>query len=150
MTQIVYLALGSNMGDRQQNLALALAALSPAVTVLRASPIYETPPWGYADQPTFLNQVVQAETSLPPLDLLAYLKELERTLGRKPSFQNGPRQIDIDILLYGAEVLNLPQLVIPHPRMHERGFVLVPLADLAPDLIHPVLGRSIRDLQGTV
>jgi len=148
---IVYLALGTNLGQRLENLKTAVAALgaaSPqgaaALTGLVASPVYETPPWGYTDQPDFLNMAVRGETSLPPLDLLARLKHLETRLGRVPSVRYGPRLIDIDILFYGDLVLNTPQLTIPHPRLHERAFVLVPLADVAPELVHPAFGRPIR------
>ena len=115
----------------------ACSALAPSVQLLQASPVYETPPWGFLDQPAFLNQVLQAETGLPPLDLLAFLKDLETELGRQPNFRYGPRLIDMDILLYDDLVLSLPGLEIPHPRLAERAFVLVPLADLAPDLCYP-------------
>lgn len=146
MASIVYLGLGTNLGDRRKNLQMAASALPPAVRVLRASPVYETPPWGYSDQPPFYNQALEVETDLPPLDLLAYLKDLESKLGRKATFHYGPRQIDLDILFYGDQVFQHEMLTIPHLRLHERAFILVPLADLAPDLRHPQLGATVREM----
>lgn len=146
MDHTVYLALGANLGDRAANLRAAVAALPPAVKVLALSPIYETPPWGLVEQPPFLNQVLRGETSLNPLDLLVYLKEIERRLGRQKTVRYGPRTIDLDILFYDLETVETPELTIPHPRLPERAFVLVPLADLDPDLRHPGLGVSVRKL----
>jgi 2-amino-4-hydroxy-6-hydroxymethyldihydropteridine diphosphokinase len=142
--------LGTNLGDRLANLQAAQAALAPQVSILAASPVYETAPWGYRDQPAFLNRVVQAQTGLSPVDLLLHLKHIEVTLGRKPNFRNGPRLIDLDILFYADLVLDTPDLVIPHPRLAERAFVLIPLADLAPGLRHPVFGLTIRELLQSV
>jgi len=144
--KIIYLALGSNLGDRLAILRAAVAALPPAVNVQAESPVYETPPWGYLDQPAFLNLVLQGTTALKPLPLLEDLKRLERTLGREETFHWGPRRIDIDILFYDDLVLETPRLSLPHPGLAERAFVLVPLADLAADLRHPVLGKSVREL----
>ncbi len=143
---IVYLALGSNLGDRLENLKEAIAALPPQMDVKAKSHVYETPPWGYEDQPRFLNQVLKAQTYLQPDALLKHLKRLEIALGRKASFRNGPRLIDMDILLYDDLVLNTPALTVPHPHMHERSFVLLPMMDIAPDLVHPVTKKSIREL----
>lgn len=108
--------------------------------------IYETAPWGFLDQPKFLNQVLEIDTCLSPLSLLAYLKRIETDLGRTPTFHFGPRLIDIDILLYGDQVIELADLVVPHPQMHERAFVLIPLAELAPNACHPTLGQTIGQL----
>jgi 2-amino-4-hydroxy-6-hydroxymethyldihydropteridine diphosphokinase len=146
MDHIVYLALGTNLGNRLLNLNTAINNLTPQMNVKKKSPVYETPPWGFADQPAFLNQVVQVETYEGPEPLLKHLKRLETALGRVPNFQNGPRLIDIDILFYDDLVLNTASLVIPHPRLHERTFVLAPLADIAPELIHPVLHKSVREM----
>ena len=143
---MIYLALGANLGDREANLCQARAALAPQVQVLAASPIYETAPWGYLAQPAYLNQVVQVTTELAPLNLLAHLKQIEENLGRKPNFKFGPRLIDLDILFYHDQVINLNELVIPHPHLAERAFVLVPLADLAPDLRHPTLGLTVTEM----
>ncbi len=143
---IVYLSLGSNMGSRAANLKEALSALSPQLDVKKKSRVYETPPWGYAEQEKFLNQVLMAKTYVEPELLLKHLKRLEVALGRKPSFQNGPRSIDIDILFYDDLAIESPALTIPHPRLHERGFVLLPLMDIAPDLLHPVHKKSISEL----
>ena len=143
---IIYLALDSNLGDRLANLKQAVASLTPQAEVKAKSQVYETLPWGYEDQPKFLNQVVRATTYLEPEPLLKHLKRLEVALGRKESFQNGPRVIDIDILFYDDLVLNRPSLVIPHPRLHERGFVLLPLLELAPELIHPLNKKSVREM----
>jgi len=146
MTHTVYIALGTNLGDRLDNLHAAIEALEPKVSILIKSHVYETPPWGYEDQPAFLNMVVKAETSLEPEALLNFLKQLEVELGREQNFRWGPRLIDLDILFYGDLVIDTPPLVIPHPRLHERAFVLVPLVDIAPDLVHPIFQRSASQL----
>lgn len=143
---IVFLALGTNLGDRQENLKQAVASLPPQMEVKAKSHIYETPPWGYEEQPKFYNQVVKAETYVQPEALLKHLKRLEIALGRKASFQNGPRLIDLDLLFYDDLVLKTPILTLPHPRLHERGFVLLPMMDIAPGLVHPVLKKTIREL----
>jgi len=146
MKHVVYIALGTNLGERAANLRAAIESLLPKVSVLAKSHVYETPPWGYEDQPAFLNMVIRAETNLEPGALLKYLKQLEVKLGRESNFRWGPRLIDLDILFYDDLVVDTPPLVIPHPRLHERAFVLVPLADVASDMIHPVLERSVREI----
>jgi 2-amino-4-hydroxy-6-hydroxymethyldihydropteridine diphosphokinase len=147
---IIYLGLGSNVGDRRANLQAAADGLPPALTLLRASGIYETEPWGYQEQPVFLNQVLEVETSLSPVDLLAALKHLEANLGRQATFRYGPRTIDLDILIYDRLVLSQPDLVIPHPQLALRAFTLVPLAELVPNLIHPVMGVTIAELRDRI
>jgi 2-amino-4-hydroxy-6-hydroxymethyldihydropteridine diphosphokinase len=147
----VYLALGSNLGDRASALHNAVEQMeSPELRVLRTSGVYETEPRELVDQPWFLNQVVEAETSLFPRQLLMRLKRLEIALGRRPSVPKGPRAIDIDILLYGDAVVSTPDLAIPHLGLGERRFVLEPLAELAPDLRHPRTGKSIKEMLGPV
>lgn len=143
---IVYLALGSNLGDRLENLKQAIASLPPQMDVKAKSHVYETPPWGYEDQPRFLNQVLKTQTYLQPEQLLKHIKRLEVALGRKATFRNGPRMIDIDILMYDDLVLNTSILTLPHPHMHERGFVLLPMMDIAPDVIHPLSGKTVREM----
>lgn len=142
----VFIGLGTNLGDRMENLAAARRSLPPNVLLLAVSPIYETRPWGYVDQPDFLNQVVKAETELAPLDLLAYLKQWEVRLGRSPTFKNGPRVVDLDLLFYDDLIFESPVLTIPHPGIATRAFVLAPLADIAPDYCHPISGITVREL----
>lgn len=146
MDHIVYLALGSNMGNRLSNLKAAVLNLTPQMTVKQKSSIYETPPWGFTEQDAFLNQVVKVTTYLEPEPLLRHLKRMETALGRVPNFQNGPRVIDIDILFFDKMIINTPPLVVPHPRLHERAFVLVPLAEIEPDFVHPILQRPINKI----
>jgi 2-amino-4-hydroxy-6-hydroxymethyldihydropteridine diphosphokinase len=150
MPHKIYLGLGSNLGDRQATLDAAVSALAPSVRLLHRSAIYETAPWGYTDQPAFLNQVLEAETDLDPKDLLALLKATEKQLGRQTRFKNGPREIDIDILLVDDLVLNEDRLRVPHPGLHERAFILTPLADVAPDLIIPGQKQTVKDLLATL
>jgi 2-amino-4-hydroxy-6-hydroxymethyldihydropteridine diphosphokinase len=140
-----YLGLGSNIGDREQNLKDALAKLAaPDLRVARLSSVYETEPVGFTAQRWFLNLVVEIETELFPLQLLSRIAKIEQALGRARTVKNGPRTLDVDILLYGRAVVRSAKLEIPHPRMAERRFVLAPLAELAPELRHPVTHRSIR------
>jgi len=146
----VYLGLGANLGDRQQNLARALHLIHSFAVIQQQSSIYETKPVGYLDQPDFLNLVCYATTELSPSALLQSAKQIEKQLGRQASFRNAPRVIDIDILLYDDLVLESPELTIPHPRLAERAFVLVPLAEIAPVLTHPILKLSIVDLLHSV
>jgi len=143
----VYLALGTTLGDRAANLRQALAALPPAFTVEAASPMYETEPMYVTAQPKFLNMACRATTALLPLQALQALKLLEAELGREPAIRFGPRLIDIDLLFYGDIAFDSPDLTLPHPRLHERAFVLVPLADIAPDFIHPGLNQTIAALR---
>jgi len=141
-----YLCLGSNMGDRQDNLKKGLEYLSQRLRLIRKSSIYETEPVDNPQQPHFLNMVCQVKTMLKAEDLLVLLKAIERKQGRLPGRRNAPRPIDIDILLYGDEVVNTPNLTIPHPRLEQRAFVLVPLAEIAPGLMHPAAKKTVKEL----
>jgi 2-amino-4-hydroxy-6-hydroxymethyldihydropteridine diphosphokinase len=145
-TVTVYLGLGSNLGERQENLDKALEYLSQRLRITGVSSIYDTEPVGNQEQPRFLNMVCCARTMLQSGELLILAKGIERKMGRQPGKLNSPRTIDIDILLYGSEVVNSPGLVIPHPRLTQRAFILVPLAELAPDLVHPQNKKSIKEL----
>ena len=147
---LAYIGVGTNLGNRQENLHQATQALGRQVDLLRSSPIYETAPWGFLDQPAFLNQVLEIQTDIAPPDLLAALKQIEADMGRLPSVRYGPRLIDLDILFYGQECINLPGLTIPHPALCERAFVLVPLSDLAPELRHPVNGLLVKEILSRV
>lgn len=150
MSRQVYLALGTNLGNRLENLQAAQQELADVVRNLVCSPVYETPPWGVLDQPAFLNMVVTGEPGLNPMALLHFLKDLEKRLGRQPGVRYGPRLIDLDILFYADWIIDEPGLTIPHPRLAERAFVLAPLADLAPDLVHPVLQQTVSQLLSQV
>jgi len=143
---IVYLGLGSNLGNRQDNLDRALDFLSQRLRVEKVSSVYDTEPVGNVDQPRFLNLVCQVHTKLAPMELLTLAKGIERKLGRVSGKRNAPRPIDIDILFYDDQVIETPELVIPHPRLAERAFVLTPLAEIAPDLVHLPSGKTIKQL----
>ncbi len=146
----IYLGLGSNLGDRMASLLEALDRLKRRVEITTVSSVYETEPVGYLDQPKFLNAVCRGATTLEPLELLTFIKGIEKEMGRNPSFPNAPRIIDIDILFYDDLVLNTPELVIPHPRLAERAFVLVPLAEVAREMTHPQLSMTIATLARNV
>ncbi|MDD4875665.1 MAG: 2-amino-4-hydroxy-6-hydroxymethyldihydropteridine diphosphokinase [Dehalococcoidales bacterium] len=142
----VYLGLGSNLGNRQENLDMALNFLSQRLRIKKVSSVYDTEPIGNINQPRYLNLVCQASSMLAPVALLILVKGIERKLGRTVNAPDMPRPIDIDILFYGDKVKKTDELTIPHPRLSERAFVLVPLAEIAPELVHPVSGESIKKL----
>jgi 2-amino-4-hydroxy-6-hydroxymethyldihydropteridine diphosphokinase len=158
----VFLSLGANTGDRQKNIELALQHLEKVIAIQAVSSLYETEPVGEGGKPLlfdqlgsqplpfFLNLACQGKTNLEPSNLLTALKEIEASLGRRPSFRNAPRPIDIDILLYDNLQITLPQLVIPHPRMRERAFVLLPLAEIAPLIVEPVSGQTIQQMAANI
>ena len=142
----VYLGLGSNKGERLIYLKRAIDELHKVGKIITVSPVYETEPWGEIVQPRFLNAVIRMVTELTPLLLLREVKAIEQRVGRQPSPRWGPREIDIDILFYDGLILDTPELKIPHPYLHVRPFVLIPLADIAPDLVHPVLKKTVCEL----
>jgi len=149
-TNRVYVGLGSNLGDRLKNINDALHRLALISIIEKASLIYETEPWGLTNQPKFLNQVVRCSTSLEPLLFLHALKKIEQELGRKATVRYGPRLIDLDILFYDNLILHTPDLSIPHPSIAERAFILVPLAEISPGLMHPVLRKTVRELLNNI
>lgn len=143
----VYIGIGSNLGDREGNCLRAVKLLSEdGLIVRKQSSLYETEPWGLKDQPGFINMAIEAETGLEPLKLLELLKNIEKQMGRNESVRWGPRVIDLDILFYNDLVIDTPEFRIPHPLMHERDFVLRPLAEIAPEKEHPVLKKTVREL----
>ena len=144
--ETVFIALGSNLGDREMYLKMGREALAEVMDIEQVSSIYETPPWGVLEQPNYLNQVVQGKTDYLPLDLLLYLKETEKKIGRTEGVRYGPRVLDLDILFFGEQVLDLENLQIPHPRIPERAFVLVPLSEIAPDMRHPGNKMTIAEM----
>jgi 2-amino-4-hydroxy-6-hydroxymethyldihydropteridine diphosphokinase len=146
-SQIAYISAGSNLGDRKANIQRAFSALAKmGAETKRQSSYFETQPVGHLDQPWFINLVVEIETRLTPYELLLCCQEIEVSLGRVRTFRNAPRTVDLDILLFESIVLDEPCLIIPHPHMTDRRFILTPLAEIAPEFIHPVLKRSIRSL----
>jgi 2-amino-4-hydroxy-6-hydroxymethyldihydropteridine diphosphokinase len=142
----VLLGLGANLGDPRRQLADAVAGLGALLEDVRVSSVYRSEPVGHRDQPDFYNLVVGGWTTMPPGELLRRVLAIERALGRERTFANAPRIIDIDLLAYGDVVMRTPELTLPHPRMKDRGFVLHPLAEVAPDWVHPVLARTAREL----
>jgi len=148
---IAYLGLGSNLGEREENLRQALSLLSLKVKLEDVSSVYETEPVGFKEQPLFLNLACRVTTNLSPEKLFHLAKDIETRMGRVPSKQrNLPRLIDIDILFYDNRIMETPNLTIPHPRLHDRAFVLIPLAEIAPNLVHPRLSKSIAQLAKNV
>ena len=147
MHKIVYLSLGSNLDDRAANLRTAVSKLAGLGTVKSVSAYYETEPVGLTSQPWFLNCAVKLETEKMPRQLIAGVLNIEQEMGRQRKQKNGPRVIDIDILLFGTSVIDTAGLTVPHPRLHERRFVLEPLAEIAPDVRHPIFKRSMRELR---
>jgi 2-amino-4-hydroxy-6-hydroxymethyldihydropteridine diphosphokinase len=146
-----FLALGSNVGDREANLRTAVTLLQgDEIRVRRGSSLYETAPQELLDQPSFLNAVVDVETSLFPMQLLARVREIERKMGRRRVTPKGPRNIDIDILFYGRNVIATAELEVPHPRIAQRRFVLEPLAEIAPDFRHPLTGKTANEMLATL
>lgn len=146
MNKTVYIALGSNIENREQNLKLALEEIKEFAHITKESKIHETKPWGYKDQDDFLNMAIAIETDLEAINLLARLQEIEHKMGRTREIKNGPRTIDLDILLYGNEIIERKLLKIPHPEMHKRKFVLKPLLEIAESLEHPILKKTIKQL----
>ncbi|MBI5666039.1 MAG: 2-amino-4-hydroxy-6-hydroxymethyldihydropteridine diphosphokinase [Nitrospirae bacterium] len=143
----VYIGIGSNLGSREDNCKAAVRHLiDNGIKVLKLSSMIETEPWGVKDQPKFINMAVKVETGLGPEELLLLLKQIEAEIGRRQTIHWGPRVIDLDILLYDDLVLKTPELEIPHPGISERYFVLKPLSDIAPEIIHPVIKKSIEEL----
>jgi 2-amino-4-hydroxy-6-hydroxymethyldihydropteridine diphosphokinase len=142
----VFLALGSNVGDRAAQLRRAIDLLSPTLTNIQVAPFWDNPPMYYEDQNMFLNTALRAQTTLSPQELFAFVKQTEKNVGRIERFRNGPREIDIDILFYDDVLFTSEALTIPHPRIAEREFVLEPLAQIAPDFLHPFLHKTIAQL----
>ena len=147
---VIYLGLGSNLGDRRGNLSAALRGIEPAVRVNAVSSLYETAPVGPQDQPAYYNAACRGATSMTPRALLDHVKAVERELGRSEGPRWGPREIDIDILLFGIEVVEEEGLTVPHLELANRAFVLAPLAEIAAHLLHPLLGKSIEELAAAV
>lgn len=146
MNNKIYISLGTNIGNRQQNLETALHEIAAFSTITKKSSIYETEPVGYKPQPDFLNMVIEIDSELTPSELIIKLCEIEHKMGRVKEIQNGPRIIDLDILLYNDSVINHPDLIVPHPRLVERQFILRPLLEIAPNIIHPILNQDIETL----
>ena len=144
---IVYIGIGSNLGNREKNCRQAVELLeNKGILIKKKSSLYETEPWGIRDQPLFFNMAIEIETELKPEELLEVLQAVETEIGREKTFKWGPRIIDLDILLYDDIILREETLTIPHPLMHERDFVLRPLSEIAPDMKHPILQLSIGEL----
>ncbi len=142
----VYIGIGSNVGDRKKNIRRALELLEEESTIIKKSPIHETEPEGFAYQNLFLNCVVHVETNHDPMTLLEFLQDVEKRLKRVETMKNGPRTIDLDILFYGENIIDTDELTVPHPQLHTRTFVLIPLNEIAPDLVHPVLKKTVREI----
>lgn len=142
----IFIGIGSNLGDKEKNIRKAIYLVSEKCRILEISSLYETEPVGFKGQDLFLNCALQAETSLSQGELLEFVLSIEKKLGRLRTIKNGPRTIDLDILFYGNEIIKEDNLIVPHPRLHERLFVLEPLNEICPNFIHPAFGRSIEDL----
>jgi len=143
---VVYIGLGSNMGDREANLVKAFHLISQSAPVLVTSSLYQTEPQGYKDQPDFLNSVVCVDTDATAAEMMRILGGIEAQMGRERPFAGAPRVIDLDLLFYGEAIINQPGLEVPHPRLHRRPFVLVPMVEIAPEFIHPVLHKTMSEL----
>ena len=143
---VCYLGIGSNLGNKDETIRKSIKLMEEKCKILKGSSLYETNPVGYKDQDLFLNCAIKAETELKPLELLGFLQSIEKKIGRIRTIKNGPRTIDLDILFYNKKIINKEKLIVPHPRLHERLFVLGPLKEISPYFVHPALKETIKDL----